>query len=173
MPYVIRRATTPAEFELVRGLMAEYVAWDAAETERAGVDPQIFLNFYYGPSSDELAGDFAPPASCLLLATNDEGEAAGCVAFKPLDPGICELKRLFVRSAHRGRRLGRQLAEHLLDAARAAGYHTVRLETVSFMGDAHGLYETLGFRDCEPYYAIPPVLASITRFMALELYPSH
>ncbi len=173
MPYVIRRATTPAEFELVRALMTEYVAWDATQTQIAGVDPQVFLDFYYGPESDELPGDFAPPTGCLLLATSAEGEAAGCVGFKPLSTGICELKRLYVRPGHRGQRLGRRLATLLLDEARAAGYRTVKLETVSFMADAHGLYEFLGFRDCEPYYAIPAVLLSITRFMALELDPSR
>lgn len=173
MPHVIRRATTPAQFELVRTLMTEYVAWDAAQTERAGIDPRIFLDFYYGPSSDELPGDFAPPDGCLLLATDDSGEAAGCVGFKPLRPATCELKRLFVRPNHRGQGLGRQLATHLLREAHAAGYRTVMLETVSFMGDAHGLYESLGFRDCEPYYAIPPILLSITRFMTLELDSIH
>ena len=44
--------------------------------------------------------------------------------------------------------------EHL-DAARAAGYDSVLLDTLDDMEAARALYEELGFREIPPYYHNP------------------
>lgn len=106
----------------------------------------------------ELPGEYAPPRGTLLLATLD-GVVAGCCALRPLDtvdyPNAAEMKRLYVRKAFRGFGLGRQLAEHCLDAAREAGYTCVLLDTLSDMEAARALYEELGFEEIPPYYHNP------------------
>ena len=66
-----------------------------------------------------------------------------------------EMKRLFVRKAFRGFGLGRQLAEHVLDVARRAGYGRVLLDTLDDMESARALYEDLGFEEIPPYYHNP------------------
>jgi ribosomal protein S18 acetylase RimI-like enzyme len=105
-----------------------------------------------------LPGEYAPPRGALLLATLD-GVVAGCCALRPLDsvddPNAAEMKRLYVRKAFRGFGLGRQLAERCLDAARAAGYACVLLDTLSDMEAARALYEELGFQEIPPYYHNP------------------
>ncbi len=54
-------------------------------------------------SSPELPGRYAPPTGALLVARIDD-EAVGCVALRPLERDICELKRLYVRPGSPGRR---------------------------------------------------------------------
>jgi putative acetyltransferase len=114
----------------------------------------------------DLPGPYGPPSGCLLLAEVDN-EPAGCVALKKLTDGVCEMKRLFVRSRHRGLGLGRNLAQQIIREAQSLGYTTLRLDTVpSVMDSAIALYRSLGFRDIPPY-CFNPVPGAL--FMELRL----
>lgn len=101
-----------------------------------------------------IAEMYARPAGCLLLAYHD-GALAGCGAFRALEPGIAEMKRMYVRPSFRGRGIGRALAQQLTGDARASGYKAVRLDTLASMVEAHALYESMGFHDVPPYYPNP------------------
>jgi GNAT superfamily N-acetyltransferase len=113
-----------------------------------------------------LPGDYAPPMGRLLIAYLG-GEPAGCVALHQFEPGISEMKRLYVRPAFRGKRVGLALANGIIEAARDIGYKKMRLDTVpSEMADAVKMYRRLGFAVIEPYRVNPQ---PGTLYMELDL----
>ena len=73
----------------------------------------------------------------------------------PLQPSICEMKRLYVYSQWQGSGVGRRLVEAAIAAARSASYHCVCLDTLNRLAAANGLYRSLGFREIEACYTNP------------------
>ncbi len=106
-----------------------------------------------------LPGLYAPAAGSLLLAVRESpengGEAAGCGALRPYDALSCEMKRLYVRPAFRGRGAGRELVKGLIAEARSIGYQRMLLDTLPSMEKAHKLYRSLGFREITSYQKNP------------------
>ena len=136
---------TPEDIGRVRRLFRAYADW-------LGVD----LRFQdFERELAELPGCYAPPAGRLLTARVG-GEVAGCVGLRPLEPGVCEMKRLWVEAGFAGRGIGRTLAERVVAAARAIGYRRMRLDTIpARMPAAQHLYASLGFREIPAYYHNP------------------
>lgn len=151
----IAEAADAGALEACRALFREYWASQAFAPCFQGFDRELAA----------LPGDYAPPRGRLLLATVD-GDPAGCVALRPLAPGVAEMKRLYVRPAHRGSGLGLRLARRVVDEARAIGYRTLKLDTLPSMREAQALYARLGFRDTAPYN---DNRAEGVRFMSLDL----
>jgi len=152
---MIRAATSDAGLQEVRELFREYAEWLAVDL--------CFQNF-----DQELAGlpgDYAPPVGGLWIA-DEQDKIAGCVALRRLEEPVCELKRLYVRPRFRGTGLGRRLVEHAMQEARQLGYRRMRLDTLPKMSAAQALYQSLGFREIEPY-GFHPIAG--TRYLEAEL----
>lgn len=153
------RPAAPEEMDGVREIFREYAAW-------------LQVDYCLKDFEAELAGlpgAFAPPRGGLWLAWVQE-ELVGCVGIRPLEvegsKGSCEMRRLWVRADHRGRGLGRDLAEAALAGARAAGYREMSLETLGHMEAARSLYASLGFRpEARTYEGVGDDL----RFMVCDL----
>ena len=104
---------------------------------------------------EELPGAYGLPHGRLILCEVD-GRPAGCIAVKPLEAGVCELKRLFVRPEFRRMKLGLKLTQHIIDEARSIGYTVMRLDTIrGTMDNAIALYESVGFSEIPAYYHNP------------------
>jgi len=140
----IAPAASPADLDEARVLLREYVA-------EVG-DCRCFAGFEAELAA--LPGEYAPPGGALLVA-RAAGRPAGCVALRPIAPGACEMKRLYVRPEFRGTGLGRALAAEVIAAARRAGYGTLLLDTLPAMTEAIALYRSLGFRSRGPYSPSP------------------
>ena len=139
------QAETPTQLAQARELFLEYAQ-------------SLGFSLCFQSFDKELAnlpGDYAPPDGRLLLAEY-EGQLSGCVALHKLEPGVCEMKRLYLRPTVRGKGLGRILAAHIIAEARQIGYQRMRLDTVEpVMKDAVAMYRKIGFREIAPYCTNP------------------
>lgn len=136
--------SSPEQLPTIHALFVEYAA-------------SLDFDLCFQDFDQELAhlpGDYAPPRGRLLLATA-EGHAVGCVGLRPLAEGACEMKRLYVQPAARGRGIGRALAETVITEAARLGYARMLLDTVPSMQAAIALYRDLGFRPTAPYRPNP------------------
>src|SRR3954453_10518151 len=151
----ITEARWPDDRAIVEKLFCEYVASLAEDISFQNVDDELA----------GLPGKYARPGGVVLIA-RDADEAAGAIAYRMVEPGVCEMKGLYVLPAFRGRGLGRELANELTEDARSQGYRTMLLDTLASMSSARALCRDLGFAPVEPYYdnPLPGVM-----YMALEL----
>jgi ribosomal protein S18 acetylase RimI-like enzyme len=97
---------------------------------------------------------YSPPKGGLLLAKVD-GAPAGAVGVWQQAPGVCEMKRLYLKPEFRGLDLGRRLAAGIVVEGRRLGYRAIRLDTLKSMVAARALYATMGFVEVQPYYDNP------------------
>jgi ribosomal protein S18 acetylase RimI-like enzyme len=132
---LISRATGD-DVESLRSLFREYFAWLGPEGWFSDIEAEVAA----------LPGGY----DALLVARNGE-EVVGCVALRPLEDGICEMKRLYVRPAGRGSGAGRALVGAIVEEARRLGYRTMRLDTLRTMAAAQALYGSVGFTEIERY----------------------
>jgi putative acetyltransferase len=150
------QVSSPEDIQNARALFEEYAA-------------RLQIDLCFQSFDKELAGlpgQYAPPDGRLLLAIEAE-QIAGCVALRKIGEGTCEMKRLFLRSAFRGKGLGRKLAAAIIAEAHQIGYERMRLDTLpGRMDQAIALYRSLGFREIPAYYHNPVEGAT---FMELSL----
>ena len=142
---LISAANLPGDLGPIRQLFRAYAASLPIDLGYQGFDGELA----------SLPGKYAPPAGALLIARDASGAALGCVAMRPLEDGVCEMKRLYVAAEGRGSGLGKKLALAIIEAARAGGHREMRLDTLASMASAQALYRALGFVEIAPYYASP------------------
>ena len=147
---------------LVRASSVEFAPADVR-----GADAQRCLQKYYAelaarfPGGFEVQADDAPPADelvppggCMLIAWLF-GEPIGCGMMRTLEPGVGEIKRMWVSPDVRGLGVGRRLLTVLEGAALARKLRTIRLDTNGSLAEALSLYRASGYREIPPYNANP------------------
>ena len=101
----------------------------------------------------QLREFYASPGFVLL--GRFDARPTGCVAFRPVDASTGEIRRLYVSEDVRSSGLGRRLVETLISNAFELGTRRLVLNTLPTMTNAISLYQSLGFRKCEPYLPNP------------------
>lgn len=104
------------------------------------------LGSEFVPTEAVFATDdaFAQPDAVWLVLYED-GAPVACGGLRPLDPGVAEIKRMFVTRAARGRGHGRTLLRELERRAASAGARRVRLLTTEVLHEARALYKAEGY----------------------------
>jgi GNAT superfamily N-acetyltransferase len=154
--FVIRPVRSPEDLKATIALFYAYADF-------LGVD-LTYQKFEAEMAS--MPGHYAPPRGELLLARDKDGAALGCVGLRPLEDGVCEMKRLYVAPKARGLGLGRALADAVVAEGRRIGYREMRLDTLPKLNAAVTLYDTMGFKRIAAYYDTP---IAGTLFFSLNL----
>ena len=92
------------------------------------------------------AFDFGPPRGCMLVARLF-GEPMGCGALRLQEPGIGEIKRMWISPRARGLGLGRRLLSELERVAARRRLRAIRLDTNESLTEALRLYRSAGYRE--------------------------
>jgi GNAT superfamily N-acetyltransferase len=122
------RVTDPLVRPLLAGLGHEY-------HQRYGLNDEL--------SSTEES-DFDPPAGDFVVYVAGEITAAGG-GFRAHAPGVCEVKRMWTSPDYRRRGLATLVLDALEQAAVAAGYRRLVLETGPRQPEAAAMYERRGY----------------------------
>lgn len=120
-------------------------------------DPEIqkYLSIQnYEQEIADLKWKYGLPEGRLYLA-DIEGKPVGCVALRKLNETQCELKRLYVRPAFRGKQVGEQLMDRIIQDAKEIGYTEILLDTLPFLKSAIRLYQRKGFYEIPCYNDSP------------------
>lgn len=133
-----------SEVPAARALVAEYVRSLGVDLGFQGIEAELA----------DFPARYAEPEGAFLVARAG-GAIVGCVGMKRLGEGVCEMKRLYVADAFKGRGVGRSLVAAVLGAARGKGYRIMRLDTLRDMNAALGLYRSCGFREIGSYVYNP------------------
>jgi GNAT superfamily N-acetyltransferase len=161
----ITQVADPIQIAFAQELVREYFSWFFALVPGSETDPT-----FRGWESEleAIPGACVPPRGSYLLATLN-GQPAGCVTLKPVDPDHCELKRLYVRPAFRGHNVGKQLVHAFMQNARGLGYKYAVLDSHRSMATAHDIYRISGFNVVEAPPDFPEDLRQSVIFMRCVL----
>ena len=141
------REASDADSEIACDLMHEYLQWaierlsEEYDIEWPPIDRQATLSY---------VRQLQRPQGAVFVAETG-GAAIGVGAVHRLEPGVAEIKRMYVRPEARGLHAGSAILDRLLVEAKLDGNHLVRLDTVRFMLDAQRLYRSRGFIERPPY----------------------
>ena len=141
-----RLAEAPGDYIAFNQLVREYIAQLGFEVDFQDVDVELAeVQHRYGHDGRGAA----------ILGITPTGEVVGIAGLRDLGGQACELKRMYVKPAHRNGGIGKRLCEEAVSIARRLGYHTIRLDSLDRMESAKRLYEAQGFRPISPYTTNP------------------
>ena len=142
----------------------EYEAWRAGPISIAAVSPngddavclireldEELRRRYPGWIPHGLRAEEMNDPRLVFLVARAGGRAIGCGAVRELEPGVGEVKRMFVVDEWRGRGVARQILSALESRARERGYVTLRIETGKGQPEAISLYRSAGYADIPPF----------------------
>lgn len=138
--FAIRRAL-PEDHAAVARELADYLSYIGDALDAEGLDHDIA---HWQEEYDGRTG-------VLLVVADAAGEVVGTAAVRLLEPGLGELKRMWLRPAWQGRGLGRRLMDACLDEARRLGCRALRLDTQAKLEAAVRLYRAYGFSEVARY----------------------
>lgn len=127
----------------------------ATNADRPAIEELVFTvlrSYGLEPSPDSTDADltdveahYFANGGAFDVLVDETDKIVGTVAVHRTGESLCELRKMYLSPALRGRGLGRRMMEHALARAKELGYQRMWLETAESLKEAHGLYEKYGF----------------------------
>lgn len=154
--------------ELPEGITVERMHADEEPARRLLVAMSDELNALYAKLDGDLGtvpappDEMAPPNGTFVVAVEagdggahiNDGVIA-CGGLKRLEPGLAEIKRMYVIPEARGRGLGGVILRALESEARRLGYERIRLDTGAKQPEAKAIYDEAGYEEIADYNGNP------------------
>jgi DNA-binding MarR family transcriptional regulator len=143
---------------LVRAATVELVEVDPRSATARGAVSQYFAEIDarfpggFDVAAAEAEDRTGPDlhATRFVVATSD-GDPVACGGVRTLEPGVGEIKRMWVHGDWRGAGLGSRLLRHLEGLSAEMGHRVVRLDTNATLVEAIAMYDRAGYRRIERY----------------------
>jgi GNAT superfamily N-acetyltransferase len=137
-------------------LVFEYMAATQAETGQAVPARIGGLPAVLQRECRNLPAVYRPPGT--LLVADHGGQLAGCVGLAPCPAErTAEIKRLYVRPAHRGNGIARTLMSHAHHQAARQGMNRLILDVLPARTAVISFYRRLGYTETEPHASESPI----------------
>jgi ribosomal protein S18 acetylase RimI-like enzyme len=138
------------------GLVFEYMAVTLAQTSGRAVPSQVSeLPRVLKDECASLAVVYRHPGTLLVAYAG--GQPAGCVGLAWREGQTAEVKRLYVRPAHRGAGIARDLMARLHRHAAFHGLTRLILDVLPSRVHAIEFYRRLGYTETEPFACASPL----------------
>ena len=137
----LRFVVVPTSHADARTMLAEFYA-------------EIRKRFGFNVSGQADAEDMDPPGGRFVVAYDGERPIASG-GIRTWEPGVCEIKRMYVAPDARRRGVGRQLLEAVERAAIEAGFRRIVLDTLDAHVDATRFYDETGYQRIPAYNENP------------------
>jgi ribosomal protein S18 acetylase RimI-like enzyme len=141
---VYKKIETGEEIAGAKKLIIEYAKWLNLDLVFQNIDDEL----------DNFPEKYKEPEGAFVIAKENDN-IIGCAGIRKLEPKICEMKRLFVNDANKGKGIGGKLVEIIIEEAKIKKYEIIRLDTINTMAAALNIYYKNGFYEIEPYYNNP------------------
>jgi putative acetyltransferase len=99
---------------------------------------------------DDIESSYFKRGGTFLVLEEEDNSIIGAYGLYPMKDQTCELRKMYLQKAYRGKRLGKRLMEDALVRARQLGFRKMVLETASVLKEAIALYKHYGFTEYQP-----------------------
>jgi GNAT superfamily N-acetyltransferase len=125
--------------------------YDSPDAARLRHQQRQELDARYGNDDHEPGpAPTADDVAVFVLARDDHGRPLGCGGLRLLEPGVAEVKRMYVEPGARGTGVATAILRGLEDRARGLGLRRLVLETGTLQPEAARFYAREGYQriDC-------------------------
>jgi GNAT superfamily N-acetyltransferase len=157
---------------IFQNIKVEYPSiWLTYKEKEEFADLTIYTDNYASYYLQEVEITKLQPPNGIFFFTKTDGIISGMGGLRKIDETTGEIKRMFVKPAFRGKKIGKLILEHLVSKSHSIGYKKLKLDTIQFMQAAISMYKSFGFKEISRYDGceLPQDVAAYGVYMELIL----